>query len=146
EAEDPPIEPPPSWSAEEREAFDQLPRSIQQTLTRREAERERIVQARTREASQARSRVEGEARALIQHVQDTHAAQIQALLPPIPERPSYQLQADDPRAFGEQMDAYESAVGRHQWAQQQLHAIQQDRTAAEQEARTQEVQREAAGL
>src|SRR5690606_18566736 len=55
EAEDPPIEPPPSWSAEEREAFDQLPRSIQQTLTRREAERERIVQARTREASQTRS-------------------------------------------------------------------------------------------
>src|SRR5690606_19431394 len=69
-----------------------------------------------------------------------------ALLPPIPERPSYQLQADDPRAFGEQMDAYESAVARHQWAQQQLHAIQQDRAAAEQEARTQEVQREAAAL
>src|SRR5690606_83147 len=62
EAEGPPIEPPPSWSAEEREAFDQLPRSIQQTLIRREAERERTVQDRTREASLTRSRVEGEAR------------------------------------------------------------------------------------
>jgi hypothetical protein len=120
--------------------------ALQRTLTRREVEREKVVQAKAREASQARSQAEGEARAAIQQLQDTYAAQIQALLPAIPERPSYQLQAEDARAFGEKMDAHESAVAQHQWAQQQLQVLQQDRAAAEQAARVQEVQREAATL
>jgi hypothetical protein len=105
-----------------------------------------MVQAKAREAGQARSLAEGEARAVIQQLQDTYAAQIQALLPAIPERPSYQLQVDDPRAFGEKMDAHESAVAQHQWAQQQLQALQQDRAAADQSAWVQDVQREAATL
>jgi hypothetical protein len=140
------IEAPASWTAGEQEEFNQLPRVLQLTLTRREAERERMVQAKAREASQARSQAEGEARAAILQMQDTYTAQIQALLPAIPERPSYQLQADDPRAFGEQMDAYEGAVAQHQWAQQQLQVMQQHRAAAEQAARAQDVQREAAAL
>jgi hypothetical protein len=141
-----PIQPPASWTAEEQEEFSRLPRALQQTLTRREAQREKVVQARAREVSQARSQAEGEARAATQQLQDTYAAQLQALLPAIPERPSYQLQADDPRAFGAQMDAYEGAVAQHQWAQQQLQALQQDRATAEQAARAQDVQREAAAL
>jgi hypothetical protein len=146
EQEIPPIAAPASWTAEEQEEFSRLPRTIQQTLTRREAEREKVVQARAREAGQARFQAEGEARAAIQQLQDTYAAQIQALLPAIPDRPSYQLQADDPRAFGEQMDAYEGAVAQHQWAQHQLQVLQQDRAAAEQAARAQDVQREVAAL
>jgi hypothetical protein len=146
EAEIPPIEAPASWTAEEQGEFNQLPRGLQQTLTRREAEREKMAQAKAREAGQARSQAEGEARAVIQQLQDSHAAQIQALLPAIPERPSYQLQAEDSRAFGEKMDAHESAVAQHQWAQQQLQALQQDRAAADQLARVQDVQREAATL
>jgi hypothetical protein len=146
EAEIPPIEAPASWTAEEQGEFSQLPRALQRTLTRREAEREKAVQAKAREASQARCQAEGEARAVIQRMQDIYAARIQALLPAIPDRPSYQLQADDPRAFGEKMDAHESAVAQHQWAQQQLQALQQDRAAAEQAARAQDVQREVAVL
>jgi hypothetical protein len=146
EPEIPPIAAPASWTAEEQEEFSRLPHALQQTLTRREAEREKVVQARVREAGQARSQAEGEARAVMQQLQDTYIAQIQALLPAIPERPSHQLQADDPRAFGEKMDAYEGAVAQHQWAQQQLQVLQQDRAAAEQAARAQDVQREAAAL
>jgi hypothetical protein len=146
EPEIPPIAAPASWTAQERGEFNHLPRSLQLTLTRREAEREKMVQARAREAGQARSQAEGEARAVIQQLQDTYAAQIQALLPAIPERPSYQLQVDDPRAFGEKMDAHESAVAQHQWAQQQLQALLQDRAAVEQAERAQDVQREAAAL
>jgi hypothetical protein len=101
EPEIPPIAAPASWTAEEQGEFNQLPRGLQQTLTRREAEREKMVQTKAREAGQARSQAEGQARAVVQQLRDTYAAQIQALLPAIPERPSYQLQADDPQAFGE---------------------------------------------
>jgi hypothetical protein len=146
EAETPPIKPPVSWTAEEQEAFKTLPRAMQETLTRREAERERFVQSKAQEAKQARSQVESEARSAIEQLQETYSAQLQVLIPQIPERPSHQLQADDPWEYAKAMDVFERTVAQVQYAQQQLQTIQQQREQAEQTARTQEVQREAAAL
>ena len=142
EADLPPIKPPVSWTTEEQEEFRQLPRALQETLTRRESERERFVQTKAHEARQARTQVESEAVAAFRQLQGNFAAQIQTLLPPIPQRPSHKLQADDPWAYAEQMDAWERSVAQHQWAQQQLQAIQQHRAASEQAERQQAFQRE----
>lgn len=137
DAHAPPIPPPVSWTAEEKEEFKQLPRALQEATARRETEREKFVQAKSQEARQARSAVEQEASNHILQLQTTFAEQIQALLPQIPDRPTHQLQADDPWAYAEQMDRYETAVAQRQWAQQQLQGIHQQQAAAEQAARQQ---------
>lgn len=138
----PPVRPPVSWTAEEQDAFRQLPRALQETLTRRESERERFVQAKALEARQARTQVESEAIAAVKQLQDTFATQVQALMPAITPKPSHQLQAEDPWAYAKQMDAWERSVAQHQWAQQQLQAIQHHRAASEQAERQRAFQRE----
>lgn len=146
QADEPPIKPPVSWTAEEQEEFKGLPRALQETLTRRESEREKFVQSKAQEAKQARAAVEREATAALQQLQDNYAAQVQSLLPPIPERPTHQQLAEDPWTYGPQMDAYENAVAQHQWAQQQLHSLQTQRGQAEQAARQQALLQEQEAL
>src|SRR3569833_3175336 len=42
----PAIAPPVSWTAEEKAKFQALPRDVQETLARRESERERFIQSK----------------------------------------------------------------------------------------------------
>lgn len=120
-----PIPPPVSWTAEEKEEFSQLPRALQETLTRREAQREKFVQGKAQEAAQTRNAVERQALDLIQQRDATYMQQLQALLPQIPERPSHYLQAQDPMTYAAQMDYHESAVAQYQFVQQQIDEVSQ---------------------
>ncbi len=70
------IEPPRSWSKEEKERFTQLPRETQEYLTRRETERDTALRRGQNEAAQTRQTLEIERAAL-----DTARKQYEAVLP-----------------------------------------------------------------
>lgn len=134
-----PIQAPVSWTAEEKEEFNNLPRTLQETLTRREGEREKFVQAKAQEAKQTRSAVEQQAFGIIKQLQDNHIQHITSMLPAIPERPNARLQAEDPYAYADQLDAHEWALAQHQQAQQVIQAIEhqqaQHKTSSQEQAR-----------
>jgi len=59
-AEMPPIEPPRSWTKDEKERFNSLPRETQEYLAQRETERDREIRQRQNEAADARKAIEAE--------------------------------------------------------------------------------------
>lgn len=116
----PAIKPPASWTAEEKEAFAELPRNLQETVTRREAERDKALYAKTQEAARVRGEVEQQAIAELQSYAQQQITALQALLPQIPEKPAAMLQLTDPQAWAAQQDYYDWAVAQHQAVQQQI--------------------------
>lgn len=132
EAEAPPIVPPVSWTGENKEKFAALPRDVQEYIAQRETEREKFVQTKAQEAKQAETKAQADATAAFKQVAQTFAQQIAALRVQLPERPSHQLQAEDPYTYAEQMDSYERANAHNQWIEQQLrgvdHQLQQVRS------------------
>ena len=60
EQEVPAIEPPKSWSAEEKEAFKLLPPDVQRTLSERDAKRNADISSRFNEVNEQRKQVEAE--------------------------------------------------------------------------------------
>ena len=131
--EQPPIAPPVSWTGENKEKFAQLPRDVQEYIAQRESDREKFVQTKAQEAARTRSAVETEALQAIQQINGTYAEQLKMLVPQIPQRPSHQLQAEDPYAYAEQMDYFEQAVAQHNFVQQQLALIGQRQAEAQQQ-------------
>lgn len=61
EAHEPPIDAPVSWPKEEKDAFAQLPRSLQETIARREQERERHFSRGQNETAEQRKALEAKA-------------------------------------------------------------------------------------
>lgn len=59
------IEPPTSWTAEEKQAFSQLPPALQQTVVRRESQREAVLTQRSQEAAEARNAFQAERQAAV---------------------------------------------------------------------------------
>lgn len=57
------IEPPKSWTTDEQQAFTQLPPTLQQTISRRESQREAVLTQRSQEAAEARRAFDGERQA-----------------------------------------------------------------------------------
>lgn len=115
----PPIAAPISWKAEEQEEFKQLPRALQETLSRREAEREKFVQSKANEAAQARQHAERDAITQVKSIAEMHEQRLHALLPQVYAEPDPMLQAEDPYAYAEQLKA-------HKWSLAQYHQVQQD--------------------
>ena len=140
ETSEPGIAPPVSWTAEEKARFKSLPREVQETLARRETERERFVQSKAAEAAEVRVRAERAALSEIGRLSQEYAEQFSSVLPYIPERPSYQLQVDDPIAFAEQMDAHERALAQHEYVQQQIGQARAQAAQVEQMLRAQSQQ------
>jgi len=125
EADEPPIEPPVSLTAEEKEAFKKLPREAQEFTARRIGELEKGFQAKAQEAARAEAKAHAEASESFKTVAQTFAQQLVALRVAVPERPSHQLQADDPYEYAERMDAHERAAAHNQWIEQQLRGVSQ---------------------
>jgi len=57
------IEPPRSWTQDEQQAFSQLPPALQQTIVRRESQREAALTQRSQEAAEIRRAYDGERQA-----------------------------------------------------------------------------------
>jgi hypothetical protein len=129
----PPIAPPVSWTGENKEKFAELPRDVQEYIAQRETDREKFVQTKAQEAARTRTAVETEALQAIQQINGTYAEQLKMMVPQIPQRPSHQLQAEDPYAYAEQMDYFEQAVAQHNFVQQQLALVGQRQAQAQQQ-------------
>ena len=135
-AELPPIVAPVSWTAEEKEEFAELPRALQETLTRREAEREKFVQTKAQEVKAATHKAEQQALEAITQANNAHVQQLRALLPQIPEKPSARLQLTHPEAYANAIDAHEWAIAQHQQAQQVVQQIAARQQQAEAQAQS----------
>jgi len=59
------IEPPASWNTDERAEFAKLPPALQQTIVRRESQREAVLTQRSQEAAEARRSFESERQAAL---------------------------------------------------------------------------------
>jgi hypothetical protein len=70
----PPIEPPRSWTTEEKERFKSLPRDLQAYLSEREQERDRDVRRRQNEAADERKAAQAEREAVARARQEYEAA------------------------------------------------------------------------
>jgi hypothetical protein len=68
------IEPPRSWSAEEKAEFTKLPPEIQRTLSRREADRDRLLTQKANELAREKRRFDELDRVLEPHRQEMHLA------------------------------------------------------------------------
>lgn len=141
EAEDlPPIDAPSSWTAEEKAKFAELPRDVQETVTRREAEREKFVQAKAQEAAQTRQAAAREAAQLLAQAQQAHAQQLEqyaqqlAVNPPDPD-----LITTDPARYAHQLKVFQHYSAQQQQAQREAQeaaaqAEQYEQLVKEQEA------------
>jgi hypothetical protein len=78
EAEDlPPIDAPVSWTAEDKAKFADLPRELQETVQKREAEREKFVQSKAQEVTRERTNAMREAAEYVQQLQAEKAQQLE---------------------------------------------------------------------
>lgn len=139
EADDlPPIDAPVSWDAEAKAKFAELPRELQETVTKREAERERFVQSKSQEAAKARQEVERAAYEQLAAYDQSVAQQYQQIAEQLqPQRPDPRMLQVDPQAFYAQQAEYEATVAQRQEMQQraQFHATQaQQRAQAAEQA------------
>ena len=137
----PPIAPPVSWNAAEKAEFAQLPRALQETLSRREAERERFVQVKAQEARHARSQVEREALSTIRQLQARYAQHLEHFEAElaVPE-PDPRLTAHDPELYAAQLDEFHHHAAQREQAQQLLAQAQRQSALAEQELAAREAE------
>jgi hypothetical protein len=127
---DPAIAAPVSWTAEEKAKFGELPREVQETISRRETEREKFVQTKASEAQNARQTAERDAIAQVQTIAQQHAQAFQHLLPQVWPEPDPMLNIDDPIAYAEQLSAHRNSVAQYHQVQQRI----QQATAQAQQA------------
>ena len=139
EEELPPINAPVSWSAEEKEEFSKLPREVQETLSKREAQREKFVQTKAQEAAQAREAARTEALRFAEQLkaeaveQLNHYAQMLEVRPP-----DARLFAQDPAAYAQQLEIYETAKAQRENAQRKAAQAQAEREQYQAELQKQE--------
>lgn len=130
------IDPPHSWNAEDRKAWDGLTAEAKQTVIRRESERDSYVRQKAAEAQQARQTVEREAAQAVFQVQQAHIAQLDALMGPLPPRPDPRLlqtgQEDHRALFYQQEAEFRSAVDQRQMVHQQAEQARQQAAQLEQ--------------
>jgi hypothetical protein len=118
----PPIDAPVSWTTEEKAKFAELPREVQETLSRRETEREKFVQSKANETARAKHEAERVALQQVAEIERQAVEQLQRLSASLlPQRPDPRLLqgTDEHRAlFYHQQAQFEQAVAQQQQLQQ----------------------------
>lgn len=134
----PAIEPPTSWSAQDRALFSQLPPEAQQVIARRESERDRVVQQRTEEIATQRKAFEQHWGAIQQERQhyETNLQQLLRVAAPEVERFAnvdwQRLATEDPSGYVRltaERDALRGRIGAIQSELQGVQAAQQQDAA-----------------
>ena len=119
-AELPPIEPPISWTAEDKAKFAELPRELQETVGKREAEREKFVQSKAQEAAQAREAARTEAMAFAAQLKDEAVQHLTQYAR------QFEVQPPDPALITQNPEAYAQQLSTYQYAQAQREQAQSD--------------------
>lgn len=125
-----PIAPPTSWSAEDKADWDALPRKQQEIIARREAERDKHLLSKAREAKEVETRVQQQARAELAKIHQNSAAELERyasmFLPQPPDpRLLYTGNPQDALTYQQQEVAFRQASAQ----QHQLQQEAQQRTA-----------------
>ena len=129
EAEElPPIDPPVSLTAEEKEAFKNLPREAQEFTARRIGELEKGFQSKAQEAAQAQVAARQEALQHIAQVQAQAAEQLERYAQQFTvQPPSAELYRVNPEAYAQQFEAFQIYTAQRDSAQreaEQARAVQ----------------------
>lgn len=111
-----PIDPPASWSADEKDAFRSLPHDKQIVIAHRERERTAEIRRNQNELAEQKKALDTERAALEQEREQY----LQAIPKPTP--PDEALLEEDPMEYLRQKSKYENALSEHQEAQKELHA------------------------
>lgn len=139
----PPIDPPVSLSAEDKEAFKKWPRAAQEVFSKRINEVERGFHAKAREAASARQDVEQAAHQQLSGIERGYAERFQQLAAQIaPQRPNPALLQHDPQAFYSLQAKFEADVAQQQQLQQQAYDYAEQAKQREALIESQELARE----
>lgn len=131
----PPIEAPVSWDAEAKAKFAELPRELQETVTKREAEREKFVQSKSQEATRARQEAIQTATSELAQIEQSYANQFEQLAAQLrPTAPDPSLLRVNPEAFFAQEAEYRATLAQQQQLQQQAQQFTQQAKAREAQA------------
>lgn len=153
-AEVEPIAAPTSWSKDAKEVFTKLAalgeegRALAETITKREADREKFVQSKSREAANTRHAVETEARQALSTIMDNHQRALSQFLPEVPPMPDPRLlQSPEHRdIYFQQKAEYDFAVAQRDHVSQQLEQARYHAQAVSQQQLQVEIQAEHAVL
>jgi len=148
EVEAEPIEAPTSWAKDAKEVFAGLPREAQEIIAKREADREKFVQAKSREAANTRNAVEGEARQALSTIMQNHQQALEQFLPALPQAPDPRLlaSAEHRDLYYQQKAEYDYAVAHRGQVSEQIEQARQHAQAISQHQLQAEVQAEHAVL
>lgn len=142
EPEIPAIDAPVSWNGEAKEAFAKLTPDLQRVIADREADRERFMHSKAREAAEATNTARREALGHVAQLRDVQAHELQRYAAMFqPQEPDISLLQGDEnsRILYFQQDAlYRRATAQQQQLQQQAQQAQREAEAARGEVATQQ--------
>jgi len=142
EAEElPPIDAPNSWDGEAKEEFKKLPRALQETVQKREAERERFVQAKSQEAAQAQRNASIEAMKVAEQIKAEAIERLQQYEKQFEVKPpSAELFSRDPVAYAQQLEAYQNISAQREQAQRDAERMRAEQAQIQQARQTHEAE------
>lgn len=125
EPELPAIDPPNSLTAEEKEAFKNLPREAQEFTARRIGELEKGLQSKAQEAAQVKRTAEYEALKAVEQIKAEAVERLQSYAKQFEvQPPSAALFTQNPEAYAQQLEAYQYYTAQRQQAQQDAEKAQ----------------------
>jgi hypothetical protein len=114
----PPIDPPNSLTAEEKEAFKDWPRGAQEAMVRRVGELEKGFQSKAQEAAQIKQAAQLEALKAVEQIKAESAERLQAYAQQFEMKPpSAALLRSDPDGYAQQLEAYQYYTAQRESAQ-----------------------------
>lgn len=141
------IDPPVSWGQDAKELFKQLPPDLQKQVAEREAQRERFVQQKAAEASEAKRVAQVEALSQFAEVQRSYASELEQYSNLLaPQAPDPLLLQSDPVTFYQLQARYEQDKAQHQDMMQRSAYARQEAMAREQQAEQMQLQADIAIL
>lgn len=150
-ANEPPIAPPASWTADAKEAFNALPRALQETVSKREAERDAETRRAQNEAAEVRKTVETEKQAAAAERQQ-YAHRLNTLIPAFEAEitrddfgkltPQQRLQfaQEDPAGYTVRKEQFDQKVAAWQHLKQEQDTLIQRQQAEQAEHATRHIQ------
>lgn len=141
------IDPPVSWGQDAKELFSQLPADLQKQVADRETQRERFVQQKAAEASEAKRTASVEAMNAFAETQRQYATELEQYASLLaPQAPDPLLLQHDPVAFFQLQAQYEQAKAQHQNMAQRSVQAREEAAWREQQAEAAQLQADVAIL
>lgn len=141
------IDPPVSWGQDAKELFSQLPVDLQKQVADRETQRERFVQQKAAEASEAKRTASVEAMNAFTETQRQYATELEQYASLLaPQAPDPLLLQHDPVAFYQLQAQYEQAKAQHQNMAQRSVQAREEAAWREQQAEAAQLQADVAIL